>query len=43
MDPNVIGDALIVAGILILCWALALPITATLRARADTRQLPPGS
>jgi hypothetical protein len=43
MDLNVMGDALIVAGILILCWALSLPIAATLRARADARQFPPGS
>jgi hypothetical protein len=42
MDPNVIGDVMIVAGILILCWALSLPIAATLRGRADARQFPPG-
>jgi hypothetical protein len=45
MDPNLMGDVLIVAGILILCWALSLPIAVTLRARADAdaRQFPPGS
>jgi hypothetical protein len=40
MDPNVLGDAMIVAGILILCWALSLPIAATLRGREDA-ELPP--
>jgi hypothetical protein len=43
MDLNVIGDVLIVAGILILCCAVSLPIAATLRARADARQFPPSS
>jgi hypothetical protein len=43
MDANLIGDVLIVAGILMLCCALALPIAATLRARQDAGQLPPGS
>jgi hypothetical protein len=38
MDPNLIGDVMIVAGILILCWALSLPIAATLRGRQDARR-----
>jgi hypothetical protein len=37
MDPNALGILLIVAGILVVCSALALPLTAAVRDRAAGR------